>query len=452
MSESTATRIKEHYYRIGRSEPFGDDVAPADLALITEHRKKIEPWLSAVFQSEHLSLLVGNGFPAAVSAAAGIYNSTDMNTVQFNSGYDEQITAHAVQLAKKARRGVANIEDQIRAATALADGLTVLGNTTDHEKVRASIRKVVSNLVDSIIASEAAFRKEVGGQTEGGLNANGLLCSFLLSFASRTATRERLHVFTTNYDRFIEYGCDWTGLRVVDRFVGHLSPIYRSSRVDVDMHYNPPGIRGEPRYLEGVIKLSKLHGSLDWRYEESIVRRIGVAFGTKPLPSAKPDEECVLIYPNAAKDMETTEYPYADLFRDYAAALCRPNSALVTYGYGFGDDHINRVIRDMLTIPSTHLVIISWDDPGRDAENGTAGRIEHFCREVGRDAQISILLGKHFGDLPNLVNYYLPKPAIDQITNREARLKERRGELHGKSLPEDNGESGGDLIKPETGI
>ena len=448
MSQSTISKIKNHYYRIGRAQPFDEDVEPADLDSITEHRKKIEPWLSAVFQSEHLSLLVGNGFPNAVCAAAGIHNSADMEKVTFDSDYDKEIGIYAEEIAKKARRGTANVEDQIRAAIALADGLAVLGKTTEESKVRKSIRTVRSSLADRIVGNEAAVRGEIEGQTELGLRANSLLCSFLLSFASRTATRERLHVFTTNYDRFIEYGCDWTGLRLVDRFVGHLSPIYRSSRVDVDIHYNPPGIRGEPRYLEGVVKLSKLHGSLDWRYEGTIVRRIGIAFGTKPIPPQNPEEECVLIYPNAAKDMETTEYPYADLFRDYAAALCRPNSALVTYGYGFGDDHINRVIRDMLTIPSTHLVIISWDDPGRDVKKGTAGRIEHFCREVGRDAQISILLGKHFGDLANLVNYYLPKPAIDQITNREAILKERRGEWRDMPSTEKNAASGTDCAKP----
>ena len=51
-----------------------------------------------------------------------------------------------------------------------------------------------------------------------------------------------------------------------------------------------------------------------------------------------------MIYPNPAKDIETAYYPYADLFRDFSASLCRPNSSLITYGYGFGDDHINRVI------------------------------------------------------------------------------------------------------------
>jgi hypothetical protein len=81
---------------------------------------------------------------------------------------------------------------------------------------------------------------------------------------------------------------------------------------------------------------------------------------------------------------------------------------LVTYGYGFGDEHINRVIEDMLTIPSAHLVIISFSDEG--------GRISGFCNKIGRKAQISLLIGPHFGAMPNLIENYLPKPAIDRIT------------------------------------
>jgi hypothetical protein len=35
------------------------------------HRKRIEPWLSALFQSEHLNLLVGSGFSLGLASAAG---------------------------------------------------------------------------------------------------------------------------------------------------------------------------------------------------------------------------------------------------------------------------------------------------------------------------------------------------------------------------------------------
>src|SRR5690606_6877613 len=135
--------------------------------------------------------------------------------------------------------------------------------------------------------------------------------------------------------------------------------IFRSSRLDLDMHYNPPGIRGEPRYVEGVVRFTKLHGSIDWVYANRTVRRVGLPFGARSLEpyTELPGfdnslVESLLIYPNAAKDRETAEYPYVELFRDFAAAICRPNTVLVTYGYGFGDEHINRVIEDMLTIPS----------------------------------------------------------------------------------------------------
>ena len=100
-----------------------------------------------------------------------------------------------------------------------------------------------------------------------------------MSFASRSGTRERLHLFTTNYDRYIEAGADVAGLRLIDRFVGTLAPVFRASRLDVDLHYNPPGIRGEPRYLEGVARFTKLHGSVDWVDCDRAIRRIGLPFG-----------------------------------------------------------------------------------------------------------------------------------------------------------------------------
>ena len=89
-------------------------------------------------------------------------------------------------------------------------------------------------------------------------------------------------------------------------------------------------------------------------------------------------------------------------------------NTLITYGYGFGDEHINRVIEDMLTIPSTHLVIISYSDP--------LGRIMKIYEKVARPAQTTLLIGEHLGQLKTLVDHYLPKPAIDDATIKMAEL------------------------------
>jgi hypothetical protein len=74
----------------------------------------------------------------------------------------------------------------------------------------------------------------------------------------------------------------------------------------------------------------------------------------------------------------------------------------------------------MLSLPSTHLVIISYDDPG--------DRIDRFIKKSGRGAQISALVGAHFARLDNLTSYYLPKPAIDTITGRRTDILDRRGD------------------------
>ena len=90
----------------------------------------------------------------------------------------------------------------------------------------------------------------------------------------------------------------------------------------------------------------------------------------------------MMIFPNSAKDRETAAYPYVDLFRDLAASVVRPNSTVVCFGYSFGDEHINRVLEDMLTIPSTHLVIIARGD--------SLGRIMALYEKMGRPAQITL--------------------------------------------------------------
>jgi hypothetical protein len=409
----------EHIYRVG-SHREARDTLPADAseldAFVGSARTHIEPWLSAVFQAEHLNLLIGAGFTTAIAGLAGA-RAAGMGKVSFGSRYDAAIEEHAQATATAMRRGSANIEDQFRSALALLDGLAVI-NKGAEGKLKRALDKQLSLFLVSLLRTESEISKgRDPGSKEG---AEGALQSFLLSFASRAASRERLHVFTTNYDRLIEHGCDLAGLRVIDRFVGTMNPIFRASRIEVDVHYNPPGIRGEPRFMEGVVRLTKLHGSLDWAFDEKGRRiyRKGIPFGAPSDHSDIPRNpiDTVMVYPNAAKDIETTQYPYAELFRDFAAAACRPNAAVVTYGYGFGDDHVNRVLLDMLTIPSTHLVIVSYtaDD-----------RFREFVSKT-REAQVSLLVGRHFSDLSTLIENYLPKPALDHISSRVSELLRHR--------------------------
>ena len=420
-----------------------------------ELRKEIEPWLTALFQSDHFSLLTGAGLTSAIhNCTTG--KSPEGFACRSYAAFDEQIQTEAKRSAQESGRGEPNPEDQLRTALRIADGLRILiqcGTSkepwksieADSTKLEDDIGEVIKELVTGVLNSERGIACLPGSEdlkipvesVKKREDALRLLVSFLMSFASRTGTRDRLHIFTTNYDRLIEFGAELAGIRLIDRFIGSLTPIFRASRLDIDLHFNPPGIRGEPRYVEGVTRFTKLHGSLDWIDDEREVRRVGLPFGANSYEPYFPHGvQKVLIFPRDAKDRETTDYPYVELHRDFAAALCRPNSVLVTYGYSFGDDHINRVIRDMLTVPSTHLVIINYDD--------TPGRILRFYKGSKRASQISLLIGQHFGDLRNLVDYYLPKAAIDRASIRMTELLRARG--YGEKFTEDSPKSapGGD--------
>ena len=387
----------------------------------TVFRSRIEPWLTSLFQSEHLSLLCGSGITNAINILAGAGGGTTMGATTF-SKYKNEIEEAAEASARASGRENGNIEDQIRTANDLLRGLTILKKDTEAAELERELSSIISEFTKSILKSENGIATADDDKRE---NAYSVLVNFLLSFASRTGNRERLNIFTTNYDRLIEVGAELAGVHLMDRFVGTMMPVFRSSRLNLDIHYNPPGIRGEPRYLEGVARLTKLHGSVDWVQNGGEIRRIGLPFGADEIePYLKApglygaDALKLMIYPNSAKDRETAEYPYVELFRDFAASICRPNNTLVTYGYGFGDEHINRVIHDMLTIPSTHLVVISYDDP--------IGRILQFYYDSAHYAQMSVLIGNNLGDITNLANDYLPKSAIDRTTIRMAELLQHR--------------------------
>jgi hypothetical protein len=386
-------------------------------------RSKIEPWLSAIFQSEHLSLLVGSGMTNALSNIAYIDAQT-MGRLEVKGPYAQLIYSNADSAASAMERGKANLEDDFRVALELLRGYDILGYDKERDILKLELDERLKDFIKKILGTEREFKEKLNAENLDQRNlaiaAFSYLSSFLLSFSSRAASRERLNIFTTNYDRFLEFGCDEVGILLLDRFKGKIQPVFRTTKLELDYHYNPPGIRGEPRYVEGVSRITKLHGSIDWQFKEKgkIIRSL-LPFGASENHPDIPENgvEQVVIYPNSSKDIETAYYPYSELFRDFSSAVCRPNSSIITYGYGFGDSHINRILADMFTIPSTHLVIIAYNDEGN--------RIQNFL-EGKNKAQFTLLLGDHFGSLENLVDYYLPKSAIDRLTIKMNELIGRR--------------------------
>jgi hypothetical protein len=123
--EDVMINLNHHIYGCGPNESY--DLSDEDLKDTEKLRKLIEPWLTAVFQSEHLSLLLGSGFTCGVPLASS-GNTVNMDKCQWGCGLKEKVDDYAEQSAKTCGRGSANIEDQIHAAMQLEAGVTV--NTT----------------------------------------------------------------------------------------------------------------------------------------------------------------------------------------------------------------------------------------------------------------------------------------------------------------------------------
>lgn len=119
---------QEHIVRAGMHRPCLVDKLEPD-----EHRKHVEPWLSALFQAEHLNLLVGSGLTTAVAAVAGA-PKMDMAPTSFQCAYADAVEKAAAVSATRLDRKDFNIEDQIRAVRELISGLHIIAKVSEEDK------------------------------------------------------------------------------------------------------------------------------------------------------------------------------------------------------------------------------------------------------------------------------------------------------------------------------
>jgi len=88
--------LNRHIYRCGPNKNY--DLSDEALKDTDKLRKNIEPWLTAVFQSEHLSLLLGSGFASGVAFAAG-GKAVSMSKCEWACDLKEKVDDYAEQSA-----------------------------------------------------------------------------------------------------------------------------------------------------------------------------------------------------------------------------------------------------------------------------------------------------------------------------------------------------------------
>lgn len=177
------------------------------------------------------------------------------------------------------------------------------------------------------------------------------------NFYIKTVFRGRkspINIFTTNYDLYNEQALDSLLFPYNNGFVGtykrSFNPAsYKYAYVE-DMNLSKNIWERVPNFYN----LYKLHGSISWVKEDNKIREIDYKHIS--------ENDTVMIYPTPLKDRSTLMTPYSDLFRAMETGLLRKNSVLITLGYSFADDHINRLILNSLAIPTFKLVVFGKSD------------------------------------------------------------------------------------------
>ena len=179
---------------------------------------------------------------------------------------------------------------------------------------------------------------------------------FYQSLATRSRGLSPPWVFTTNYDLFNEQAMDRSGIPYSNGFSG-----------TVERRFNPATYRRalaeqlditSRRWaaVDGFVYFCKLHGSVNWIEEDA-----GLFPIRESHTSLDPSEDRVMIYPTPSKQTASFGSPYSDMFREFQGQVVQDQSVLVIMGYSFGDEHINNIIFQGLTLPSFRL--IAFIDP-----------------------------------------------------------------------------------------
>lgn len=199
-------------------------------------------------------------------------------------------------------------------------------------------------------------------------------------------------LFTTNYDLAIENALDELAMPYADGFVGTVQRALRLETYDQVPYWTATGT-GRLRRVDGFTRLYKIHGSIHWRARGSPTNSYPSVFQTRV--TGDDSGELALIYPTPAKAIESVGYPYGDLIRRFSETIGHAQTGLICIGYGFQDEHVNRVVYQSLRAnPSLQLLVL---DPFGVEKKGdrvsVAHRLSSLCAEgakrvtfVGGDA------------------------------------------------------------------
>lgn len=182
---------------------------------------------------------------------------------------------------------------------------------------------------------------------------------FYRKLSLRDSNLQKPNVFTTNYDLFSERAMDNLGISYTNGFSGFVERFFNPSIFNYALAEQMDISSLKWSVIDSFIYLFKIHGSVNWVEKESDNKLFSIQELQDVNYAKLKTEANYMIYPSPLKQNASLGSPYADLFREFQKRITQKQSTLVTMGFSFGDEHINNIIYQALTIPSFRLVIFS---------------------------------------------------------------------------------------------
>lgn len=378
--------------------------------------RRVGTLLAAFLQVKNLSILIGAGpsYPLG-SPQIRAMTVSDIEGMITAAGItaDAESLGLVSQLVER-EGGTIDLEGMLRtlgAALSLAGGSDAIQFT----EIATSAPTVLNtrHMLNRALAAACDLPKGVPPESDP-LQAHRSFFRRLLR--ARRLDLPRVRVFTTNYDLLIEKALDQDGITYFDGFSGTVERIFRPETFERDLFLPPDPDQRRMLRVPDLLYLHKLHGSINWR---SRSRSSTAGEDVIQVPTFQPSsgDELAIIFPTPLKEGDVLAYPYSVMFRTFMAALAEPDSALLSIGFGFADDHINRQILQALGSPSFQLMAVA---PSSVIENcaRVGDSVECAFTETAMgslaqtdDARITVLTGTAAGTFNELAMRCMPDTA-----------------------------------------
>ena len=168
------------------------------------------------------------------------------------------------------------------------------------------------------------------------------------------AAPQCVNIITTNYDRVIEYACDFASLPMDVRLSGQY---YRTQQQ-------------EPLQGRKIVNLLKVHGSLDL-FQDTLERTFALPLQEKVPGGLTPK----IITPGVTKFQNVFQNPFNGILHS-ANNLIDTAQSYLCIGYGFNDDHIQAQMLNEVGKGKPILVITK--EVSEHAAHLLAERAKHF--------------------------------------------------------------------------